>query len=287
MRVARGSSVLVRSPQFVAADGESPADCGDTPTVAVTNILGDTLTAPTVTKVASTEGLYEVALTSATHTIDVDLLSLTWTGTVAGGTQTLTQVVEVVGHHLATIADLRAMPGCAATDGVSVETLRRYRDRFAEIVESQKGVAYQERVASTSFAGGCAGFWLPWPHVTGVRFVSVNGAAVTSEITAELPGYITRPAMFLPPPQPGQFNVVVVYEHGYADTPALVREACCEYVSQSVTRAGSAMRNVVYQTTGDGGVTRYSAANGTDKPTGFADVDDMLRQVSDERRWTW
>lgn len=282
MRIVKGATVAVPSPVFLAADGETPTDATGTPTCAVVDITGAALTAPAVASVENRDGCYTATLTAAAHTADLGRLTLTWSATVAGSTQTLTSYVDVVGAHYATVPELRAMKGLAESDGVSTADLVAKRDEFAGIIEQARGVSYVPQAATFSVDGGCD-VMVPHLACTGLVSVTENGNDVTSQCTILPYGELTRLTPFLPPAVEDRTNVTVVYTHGYDAPPAAAREACREYVRSAIVRSRSGQRDVIAQTA-EGMTLRYSTPDwSAGRFTGFVEVDRLIGSLPDER----
>lgn len=104
LQILKGTGVRPRVTFYsngVAADLDSGV-----PTVTITKPDATTIASGTVTKVASTTGIYEFSLAPQAECM---FLTVTWTGAVGGVSQTLTTYVEVLGNHLFTIPQLRAL----------------------------------------------------------------------------------------------------------------------------------------------------------------------------------
>lgn len=282
MRVVKGASIAVASPVFLGADGETPTDATGTPTVAAVDISGTTLTAPSVASVAGRAGCYTATLTAAAHTANLGRLTLTWTATVSGATQTLTDYVDVVGAHYATIPELRAIKGLAESDGVSTAELMARRDEFAGIIEQARGVSYVPQAAVFVAEGGDEVI-VPHMACTGLVSVTADTTDVTSQCRMETWGLVSTAYPFMPPLVDDRPNVTVIYTHGHQSPPPAVREACREYVRSAVVRSRSGQRDVIAQTA-EGMTLRYSTPDwSADRWTGFVEVDRLIGSLPDER----
>ena len=282
MRVLVGSATTIESPTFVAADGETPAATASTPAVAVTDWDDDAIGSAPTASATDVTGVYSAVLASATHAALLNLLTVTWTGTVSGQARVLTQQVEVVGAHYATLPELRALDGLGSVSGYPTARLVAARDEFARIVEQYRGVSYVPRLAVERLVGdGSSVLLLSNPAVRSVRSVTVNGTALTLADVGIADSHIEHRTGFAVPTSAGP-NVVVVYEHGYDGPNDNVRHACMEYVRSSLLRGTSTpARDVIFEGV-DG--TRYSTPSFADRrPTGWFEVDRRLNSEPDRR----
>jgi hypothetical protein len=103
LQILRGTGAKPRV-TFYANGAATDLDSG-VPTVTVTTPVGATSN-PTASKVAATTGIYEFTLSAQA---EVSMLTVTWVGPVGGVTETLTTFVEVIGQHLFTLSQMRAL----------------------------------------------------------------------------------------------------------------------------------------------------------------------------------
>jgi len=283
VRVLVGSDNIITSPMFVGADEEAPSNL-DTgvPTVAVTDAAGTTLTAPTASLVG--DGRYKVKLTAAAHTTDIDRLTVTWTGTADGMVQTLTQTVEVVDGHYATLAELRQLDELSDTSSYPSDALRWARDSYAELVEEYLGASFVGRLGiDTGPYCGRNGVLLSKMFPRTVRSFLVDGTA--ADLTGiELSDWgglrlATWPSYTATYPQQ-----TILYSYGAAPMPECLRVGCRAYVRALLKSGGSGVENAYAWADGNGGTYRTSTANWEQRrPTGWMAVDDQLNSAPNHR----
>lgn len=276
-RIVLGQDAKVTSPLFVN-DDEAATAADSTPTVAIVNAAGTTLTAPTVTS-AGTTGRYTAALTDTAHASQLDTLTLTWTGTVGGSTRSMTQVVDVVGGRLFSVADLRAEPGLEAASTFPTSLLRDVRDECEDYAERWCSVAFNLRFTQETLYYDGAGVLRPtFGRGRTVRTITVDGTTGTAS------DWAFTPAGHLYPVTGGLRSgvpIVVGYTHGW-DTPPpkLVRE-CLRWARREVlARSARATTDVLAETL-DGQTTRYALPDPTmGRPTGVLALDPVLAEYS-------
>lgn len=224
-RTARATTATVTSPTFVDADGE-PADCDDDPTVTATRDDGTALDAPDVASIEGEDGIYSATLTHDGHTNRLDELTLVWVGEVAGHHQEFTQLVEVVGAHYVTLAELRAQKGIEDPAKFPAWKLAELRDEFADNVERICDDAFVRRYQRDELAGGC-GHRLALTELKPrtVLAVTVDGVAQDpAEFTFDGHHLVWTADTFpAPTTATGPRNVTVVYERGDDAPPAKLR----------------------------------------------------------------
>jgi len=209
-RIIQGRSATLRHTFYSGATPTDPVP--DVATVAVTRESdGTVLVGPTVTDEGA--GVVSTTLTPA-HTALLDRLSVVWTATFAGQSQTFTDTVEVTGDVYFTIAEARAVkPLDNVTnypDAKIVAARTRIEQRFEKIL-GYACVPRYERGAVSSYGNGPVRLR---PFVRTVRSVSVAGVAYTSTELALLTnadGFLYNGTSSWPA---GWSSVVVGYEHG-------------------------------------------------------------------------
>lgn len=287
MRILKGNSFLLTSPTFVDTDNETPVNCSGNPTVAVLAGDGTTLAAPTVTQPSATNlGVYQAALTPTVHTLTVNYLTVTWTGTMTGGqTQVYTQQVEVVGAHYCTIPELRAMPALSDPNKFSTQLLMDMRDEFEDTVERICGVAFVRRYQYDTLDGkGTDLLRLNRLRPRTVLSVTVNGTAetVTDFDLLELGKICWRKDSFpFPDTVNGRRNCKIAYEHGYdAPPPQLKRQALQVIRADCLAQVAAGIPNNAISSTFDGTTIRFSTPDPSkDRYTGVIALDPILYQL--------
>lgn len=284
-RVQVGSDAVVYSPIFTNAD-ETATDTTGTPTVvAVSRVTGDTMTAPAVTTLTAA-GAYSCALTAAVHTVALDIIDLTWSGTVSTQTRTFTQTVEVVAGFYISVPELRAIPTLSDAATRPVAQLRKFRTEGEDVCDEARGTAYVRRAEVESFTLGCstAGKRLRRRHPGNPLAVRVDGVDKTAA------DYQIDPDTRLLTPVTGGYLPAGVYEvaypHGHTNPPQGIREAVAEYVrAKCHVDSSSQQRNVSSVTSLASGEV-YSFVNADprfSRWTGIPTIDDRINMVPDER----
>lgn len=279
LRVLVDSDATITGPIFTDANEEA-LDTTGTPTVAVVSrVTGDTLTAPTVTAETGA-GIYTCALTAAAHTGEVDILDLTWTGTVASKTRTYRQTVEVVGGFYLSVPELRQTTTLASASTRSADQLRKFRTEGEDIIETARGVAYVPRCAVETF-GPDDVVRLRHRRVRSLLAVRVDG--VDQDVADYEVDPVTR---IVSGSLPSSATVVVAYSHGYTTPPLAATEALREYVrAKAVMDSSSANRNPSSVTNLATGETyRFTTADARfGRFTGIEEVDARINMLDDER----
>lgn len=282
-RVLVDSDSTIVGPAFSGADEEAAATA-TTPTVAVVSLLtGDTLTAPTVSSGTGT-GVYNAALTAADHTGNVDLLELTWTGTVSGKARVLTQRVEVVGGYYTSIPELRALSPLSDASKHPGARLKRLRAACEDLIERQAlGVAFVPRAQVDEFYtnGQTIRLRRQVRELVRVLFDDVEQTVGSFEVNPQTSrlSYVNGGSF------PRGTQVTVCYRHGYDHPPVLLVEAVREYVrAKAVEDASTQNRNADVVTMANGETYRFYTANpGIQRWTGLSYVDDRINSVPSER----
>lgn len=164
----------------------------------------------------------------------------------------------------------------------AAEKIERQVSVFEGIVEREFGVAYTPRSAVATFDQGWPTCRLPLPNtrIRSVTSVTVGGVLVApATYTVNLAaGIITCAGGWSAGP------IVVAYVHGWDEPPAVLIEACCEYVLSVLKyKSSGTNRNTIAQG-GEGSATRYSTPDrNAGRWTGWLEVDRLLGHLVDER----
>lgn len=250
------------------ADGD-PDTTATTITVEVTRGDGTELLAAG-TATSQSGSAHAVALTRA-QTATPDRLTCTWS---TGGTEIATTIVDVVGAHWFSLADLRNRRGVTKR---SDDELRAARDAWADLADRVTGVAWVPRWGRETFRHEGGYRIVPeWAKVRSVVACTADGATIDVsgwELTANGGVIITDTAL-------GCVDVVLTYLHGHDRPPQPLVDAGLEFCEWHLTgdRNGISPRALGF-TAADGGTYRYASAS-VDNPTGLPDVDAMLRTYS-------
>lgn len=275
MRIPVASDTGVLSPYFVNAAGDAFATTG-TPTCAVVNAAGTTLTAPTVSTVSA--GLYSAALTAATHCTQPDRLTLTWAGTVATLARSMTQVVEV-SHPYRSVPEIRALDGIGTN--YTAAKIRSVIEAFEDIAEGYTGQAYVRRckVLQVPYTSGSLDLGVMGP-VT-LRTITVDGNSHSlTDVDVDNYGVLR----FDYTPITTDEGVTVVLEHGLQAPPQAVLDACDIYCSAMLKRSTAGVQRDAFMTVQEGVSFRFSTPNKAEgRPTGFIDADLLLNSVPNHK----
>jgi hypothetical protein len=280
VRAVKGSTFTVRSPRFLALDGETPTDTASTPTVTVTTLDGTALAAPAVTNLAD-PGLYTCELTP-THTADVDRLAVTWTGVASGNTQVYRQHVDVVAAHYVEVWDLRQGEGLADPVKFPTETLTRVRDLWEAAVDDVIQSSFTTRAAREVLDGrGVETVRTRWAHVTSVRSVTIDGSVETpADFEGVAWGAIRHRSGVFPRPT-GEGNVEVVYEYGLGVVPGDLVEELARAMRSKLLSARSGVGPDTLSRSVDGIVERLATPDfGRGRPTGLLLLDSILARYA-------
>lgn len=277
MRIVGGVATRVTSPTFLGLD-QAPAnlDAGVPVCTGLATATGLAVPLTGVAALAGAPGVYTAVLSPQ---VALGPITVTWTGTVAGHTQVLTRVVEVVEGHYASLAELQTMPDL---DDVPVVELIRGRDAFADLVEAYRGASWVGRVTveAHDLPLRLAAVLLERSHPRLLIRLVVDGVAfVPSSHRFDTLGRLWLPSIV------GR-RLEVTYSYGRLDgVPAALRDACLEYVRSAVLATDSGIpRNALSWGDGQGGTYRTSTADwNAGRPTGLMAVDALLNQIPDHR----
>jgi hypothetical protein len=261
-----------------------PADVpvsGLTVTVAATRAAGTAVTLGAVTEVGAT-GVYQSTVDDA-DTATLDRLTVVWTRVATG--EKFTSYAEIVGAHLFTLAELRALsladaqtPLASTTDypnSTLEETRERITDRFADYC----GVSFIPRFARIEIPGtGQYSIEVPHRLVTSILSASISGVTQTPgdiEPIADTRLLHLTSGIWSRPTIPDPKNVTLAYEYGWASPPEDIRRAAMRLAVHELVRSGMPDRALSF--TNEFGNMRL-ASPGVNTPTGFPEVDEVLNR---------
>lgn len=278
-RALKATHYKLLSPVFTDLD-EVPTDADATPTCAVVNAAGSTLTTPTVSAVSDTDGRYWALLTDTVHTAALDELAVTWTADVGGYQRTFSEVVEVVGAHYCSIADIRDEPSMADVQQFPTAKLIEIRNDVEQLIEDALGWALVPRFRRQSFYGdGSDRVVLPTPKPSSVLFVSIDGTSVSTanfEIDAYNNELVYTDGTFTKTTD-GAPNVVVAWVHGEsAPAPKIRTEAIRLIRNEAMARITDQPTNQISQIF-EGTTIRFSTPDpANNRPTGILTLDPII-----------
>lgn len=220
-RVVQGHSVVLS--QTFQADGVATDPSPDTATVEITRDDGTTLVASTPATEGGT-GIVTYTLTP-THTALLDTLTVVWTASFGGQVQTFTDIVEVAGGVLFTIAQARTLKPLQSTTDYPTAAIVEARTMVETALEDACGVAFVPRYRREVIAGSGSATMMLAPKLRAIRSVTVDGAAMSvgtfTGIRVLPSGLAYNPAGWTW----GVANLDVAYEHGHDFPPPRVSQA--------------------------------------------------------------
>jgi hypothetical protein len=212
----------------------------------VTNLAGTTVTSGNASGTGAAARTYTLTVAD---TATLDTLSVTF-DPATSGLATITETVEVVGHHLFSVAEARASdPALADTARFTTARIEAVRAQITEEFETICGVSFVPRYRLDVLSGtGFVNMALPRMKVTAIRSVEyrTSGAATWTAYTAddladlyiEDYGWVLRETRgtFTT----GRRNIRIGYEYGYEQVPYAIKQAAltlCRYklVEQNAT----------------------------------------------------
>ena len=211
IRVVRGLSATLTHTFYENGVPVNPSP--DLASVTITRDDGTVLVAGFATEAGV--GIVTYTL-SPVETALLDRLTVAWTATIGGQVQTFTDIVEVAGDVLFTIAQAKAMDGLAnKTTAQIVEK----RTLVESMLEQACGVAFVPRYGKITLSGNSRATVMLPPRVTAIRSVLLDGVAVAPSYLATMrvldSGELYYPSYWAA----GYANYTIAYEHGYSDGP--------------------------------------------------------------------
>lgn len=199
----------------------APTDADGDVEVTVTRENGTVLVAGTATSAGATGG-YEFPLT-ATHTAQLDVLTLTWEAAIDSAAQTVTTVVEVRGALLFSIADARRVKPLDNTTTYPAARIAEARTLAETALEEACHVAFAPTYFRLRLDGnGRTDLLLPIVRPLTVTAATVDGASLTA---ADLELYDDGRVYYEGGWSAGRRNVVITGTHGYPFPPPRVGRA--------------------------------------------------------------
>lgn len=254
--------------------------------VVVTNSAGTQVTTGNAVAVDMVlqVGQYYFSLTP-THTANLDVYTVTWTGLVEAVSQTITTYFEVVGAHYFTIGQAREFDNRALSSRTDYPTTRiqEVRDSVSRRIEEITGVSWVPRAKRVTLNGlGNESLTLPglYPRRIVSLAVTDSGGTVDTYDATELAdlvvydwGQLTRKTL-------GSFtfgsrNVNVLFEHGKDSPPEPIQRAAKMMLRHEIVPSNIEDRTTSF--TDESGTRQFAVANSKWKKwTGIPDVDSIL-----------
>lgn len=248
-RVIQGRSATLTHTFF--SDGVATNPSPDVATIGITRDDGSVLVAAGSATVDTGTGTVTYTLTPA-QTALLDILTLTWTATFGGQSQTFVDIVEVVGNVLFTVAEARAISALSNTSTYPTAAIVKARTTVESRMEKACSVAFVPRYRRETVSGsGSTQLQLSRRLVTAVRSVSLEGTVLSpAELLTIVPsthGGIS----YLGGWTPGFNNYSVAYEHGYAYVPPEISDAALTWAKNLLIKGPIDDRTTAF-TTEDG-----------------------------------
>jgi len=265
VRVVKGATVQVLTDPYDATPSAPVA-------VAVT-AAGTTLSPAPATSVSGDR--VAVTLTAATHTANLDRLTVTVTATVATVPSVQVFTVDVVGSHYVTRAGLRTEANLADESRYPDPLLDDTRDAFEEYVEEYCGVAWVPSYGVEHHVGnGRSVLALDHVEPTAIRRVVVDGVV-------ENPARFQIVGRHLVEWLDSSFDldapVEIHVEHGETRPPTRLRALVAREIrADLLSRSANAPTQLLSETV-EGVTVRYSTPDYlANRPTGSLQLDAAL-----------
>jgi hypothetical protein len=258
------------------SDGVATDPSPATATVTITRDNGTAVvTAQAATRTAA--GVFTYTVTP-THTALLDTWDVAWTATSGGQAQTFTDIVEVAGGVLFTLAQARALLPLNDTEKYTTAKLVEARTMVESALEDACGVAFVPRYAKQTFSGsGMTTLLLP-PRVRAIRSASNEGVAVSAPYLATMrmlaSGELYYPSVF----GAGFANYEVAFEWGYDYPPPRVSQAALTWAKNWLVKGPIDERWT--SMTSEDGTYAMSTPGMRGANSGLPEVDQVIHEYS-------
>lgn len=282
-RVLKGNDYVLTH-GFYAQDEETATDVTGSATVAVTREDGTALTGGTVSVNNGLTGKYNFTLSSASHTSELDELSVKWTATVAGRSVTEKDLVKVVGARYFNLAELRAMKGLQSPTTYPNALLQAARDIVEEFVEGFTMHAWVPSYKREILDGdGTLEAYVSRHHATRLIKVLINGTAqTTSNWSLSWSGRIRTDGTIFVPNIPARQNIQIEYEWGEAAPPLDLKKASLLLARHILMSTESSIPDRARMLQTEYGMYQLDTAS-ENKPTGLPEIDAVLIRYRSQR----
>lgn len=249
---------------------EAPTDAAGAVTVTVKRLDGTTIDTATATH-PGPAGVYQYVLPARPA---VDVLTVDWSGSVAGAAVTVRDIAEVVGGFLFSAGEARQEHKSLTAAAYPPAVMAQKRIWVEQECERLCGRAMVPRFARVACNGnGSRSLLTPHLLLRAVRAVTVDGTVWSSpqlaQVTALDSGILYLRSGYWPV---GQRNVVVEVEHGEDMPPMEVSEAALTRFRSALTvNKSNVPDRALSYTVMQGGV--YRLATPTATTTGIPTVD--------------
>lgn len=271
----------------VDSNGEPSATDPGTVTVGVVRADGTTVVAPGAATVGT--GATRTYTLSATHTANLDQLTVTWT---ASATVIGTTVVDVVGNVFATLAEIRSVASTLADVGENSDAvLLRVRGEVESMVERAcgAGLSFVPRFdTATMYHRGQKMLKVPHYFLRRIRWARYwYDSATSTDVTPSLLTGIQPNDAGLALLYDATYSwptgrLVVGYEHGMDAPPPDLKRQVIAAVRRATNQSRSAVDSRAMSFTSPTGETQRFPTPGLGPwVTGVPEIDEVLRWYSD------
>lgn len=275
IRVVQGRSATLTRTFYV--DGVATNPTPDTATVGIVRDDGTELvTAGTAATEAGT-GVVTFTLTPS-QTALLDALVVTWAATFGGQSQTFTDIVEVAGGVLFTIAQARALKPLDNAVAYPIASLIEARTMVETALEEACGVAFVPRYAREFVSGSGGSMLLLRPKVRAIRSIAVNGVALSQSLLDTIRVLPTGEAYYPTGWNAGIANLEVAYEHGHNYPPPRVTQAALTWAKNFLVKGPIDDRTT--SLTSEDGTYVLATPGMRGSWTGIPEVDATIAQYS-------
>jgi hypothetical protein len=273
-RIIQGQSATLRYTFYV--DGVPTDPSPDTATVTITRDDGtDVVTASAATEAGT--GVVTFAVTPL-MTVDLDRWTVGWTATVGGQSQTFTEIVEVAGGVLFTLAQARAMLPLNNTVTYTSAMVLEARTMVESALEDACGVAFVPRYDRRVFSGSGRTTMLLPPRTRAIRLVSDDGTDIGISGLASM-RFLPTGELYYPSVWSwGYGNLEIAFEHGYDYPPPRVSQAALLWCKNFLVKGpvDDRMTSIV----SEDGTFALSTPGMRGAMVGIPEVDAVIQQYS-------
>jgi hypothetical protein len=273
------ADLILKNTRAVLEITVSAGDADGAGTVTVTTTRADGTAGPSGTATNEAEpGRYTFALVPQS---ELDLLTVTWSGTWGASSQSLQTFAEIVGGNLFSLADLRAFGDRALANTASYPDadLRAARTRVTDLFADVCETSFIPRYGRDTLDGsGSLDLFLTRKRVSRLISITVAGVAYSAPDLALVSVYPSGRLSKTGYWTTGLRNTVVAYEHGWPHVPADISRAAMTLARYELVESNISDRMLSFDN--DLGTVRLSVP-GRNFPTGIPVVDATLARYDE------
>lgn len=274
LRIVQGLSATLQHTFYV--DGVATDPSPDSATVTITRDDGTAVVTGAATTNTGT-GTVSYTLTPA-QTATLDRLTVGWTATFSGQSQTFSEVVEVAGGVLFTLAQARALKPLDNTTDYPTARIVEARTMVETALEDACGVAFVPRYERRLVSGNGRSVLMLVPRLRAIRSVSIDDADIGVTATGTIRVLPTGEAYYPAWWDVGIGNLSVAFEHGHDYPPPRVSQAALLWTRSFLVRGPIDDRTT--QMTTDDGTSILSVPGQRGAWVGIPEVDAVIQQYS-------